>query len=189
MRYRVLLLATLAACGGKSAEVTPEPERDVRVLEKGDPQLRRISFAAADYLKDMTAGTDVGFTGVFHKRELDVELTREIVVSHAFSSVNSGAPCTATVGAQTKAPVAPSDPARGVPAPPSRTTANLDNRACSNSGRRTYGFHKFRIAADTAYVETSGMPQGLACLTLAVKPEGGWKVVTAKPTRPEACGK
>jgi hypothetical protein len=188
MRYQVILLAALTACAGKSAEVDATPQREVRVLEKGDPALRRISFAAADYLKDVTAGTDVGFSGVYHKRELDVELTREIVVSHAFVDGKSGSGCAATVGAIVSSPRAPTDPARGAPAPPART-ATTDNRACANANRRTYGFHKFRVAADTAYIETSGLPQGLACLKLAVKAEGGWKVVDVKPTRAEACGK
>jgi hypothetical protein len=187
MRYRVLLLVGLAACGRHSAGVTPNPEREVRVLEKGDVALRRISFAAADYLKDITSGTDVGFSGVYHKRELDVELTREIVVSHAFNDGRSGG-CVPTVGATVAPPRAPSDPARGASAPAPARTTTTDNRACRTSGR-VYAFHKFRVAADTAYVETSGMPQGLACLTLTVKPEGGWKVVQAKPTRAEACGK
>jgi hypothetical protein len=192
------LIAFAIGCAKNTPPDTGAAPREVRELRKGDPALRPISFAAASYLRSMTTGPEVGFIGAFHRRELDVELTRDIVIRHAFVDLSRGGKTTdgcegppISIPTSVQPPRDPARPGTATPPPPT-TTASPTQAPCgtrSSSGARTaYGFHKYRVASDTAYVETSGLAQG-GCMVLTVQPTGGWGVLTVKSARPEACGR
>ena len=149
-----LALASGCATGPRAAQ--PDPAREVRVLEKGDPALRRIAFAAADYIKANAPPSIVlGFRGVYHGREIDVALSRDVINASALFDAMDG----------------------GV------------SGAAVYRNFQSFGFRRFRVAYDSAYVETVGWSPGPNCLVLAVKPEGGWGFAAMKPSAADACGR
>ena len=80
MRYRILLLALVASCGGKSS-TTPLPaaNREVRLLEADDPALSPVMFATAKYVfNPNSSGAAEGFAGVYVNKRQVPSLTKEI---------------------------------------------------------------------------------------------------------------
>jgi hypothetical protein len=154
MRRLLVLLAVAVGCAKPSVQANPG--REIRVLEKGDPALRRIAFAAAEYMKTAAPlSVNLGFRGIYHRRQIDLELSRDVINASALFDALDG-------------------DARG---------------GARYLNFQSFGFTGFRVAYDTAYVETVGWSPGANCLVLAVKPDGGWGFAAMKPSARDACGR
>lgn len=94
MRYRILLFAILAACGGRpSTNPSPAAGREVRLLEAGDSLLSPVLFAAAKYVFNPEfSRRDAGFAGVYVNRRMEPVLTREIARYVNWSRLDTPAP-------------------------------------------------------------------------------------------------
>jgi hypothetical protein len=81
MGYRTLLLAVLAACGGRPSTTAPSPAsgREVRLLDATDPALSPVMFAAAKYVFNPDSSRhDGAFGGVYVNKRMVPSLTKEI---------------------------------------------------------------------------------------------------------------
>ncbi len=74
-----LVVAATMACGGRPVtKPSPDPSREVRLLEADDPALSPVLFAAAGHIFDPKRG-DGSFGGVFVNNQLVRPLTLEII--------------------------------------------------------------------------------------------------------------
>jgi hypothetical protein len=204
MRYRILLLALAAACGGKpSTTPSPASDRQVRLLEADDVALPEVLFSAAKHLFNPDSSTvkSIGFGGVYVKKRQVPALSNDIGnyvrrIGGAQPTSRPGECETEAVGRSTppRAPTVPASQTGGAPNPPSQPKRTTSNGQCNrgNLFSQAINFTGVRIASDTAYVELEviGVATSTKCLILTVDKEaGGWLPGDTKPSKIAQCVK
>lgn len=180
MRYRILLLAAIAACGGGAApKVTADPARGLRTMTTEDPELTAIAVAAARALPlNGTAQSVPFFGGVFVDGRKSRPASDAVVRATGFPAGSSS-----TRRPQVRCEArSSSGQTREVPCPP-QTQQMLPP---------TYIFEEVRATADSAYVgitETMNGSSKGSCVTL-VKRGASWDYLGSTViASPRNCGK
>jgi hypothetical protein len=199
MRYRILLLSIVVACGGKpSTAPSPISNREVRLLDADDVALRPVVFAAAKHIFDPNASQVLAFGGVYvNKRELpslSSDVRSFITRNGGFRPASRPGECDAPT---TDRPAAPKPPTTtgstgGAPNPTSQPTRTTSNALCNRGAEIVYSFTAVRIASDTAYLEMAinSIATTTKCLSLKVDKEaGGWIPGETKASKIGQCGK